>query len=227
MVRIAPPLILDEASRVYHVADAPNVPEDVFSFAKERVRMAYQNALATSQTNGFTETSYEAIAINAALSDPQVRADVLAGAFCDAAFGFVGNIGDIYPKDMALVNLKNVLWAASEEICDADEAARLRCLRLSKLQASKDAPLVDVKDLDEMVAVAQEAADLELSEILEKDKGVIATAMHAPRWVKARFLSYMTTIGDFLERAKKGDARVSWLVRRLDDLWGWFKDGAE
>jgi len=222
MVRVAPPLVLDEAARVFHVAAPSDVPDDVLGYVKGRVGLAFRNALAASKSNGFTESSYEAVTISSALDDPEARADVLAGAFYDAALGFVANIGEVYPDDVALVNLKNVLYAASEEICEFDEQARQRCLRIAKLQIAREPSVDDVADLNEMVAVAQEYSDDVLAEILAKDAALIAKKQRSPKWVRARFMQYMTTIGDYLERAKKGDARVTWLVAKIGKLWDWF-----
>jgi len=222
MVRVAPPLVLDEAARVFHVAAPSDVPDDVLGYVKGRVGLAFRNALAASKSNGFTESSYEAVTISSALDDPEVRADVLAGAFYDAALGFVANIGEVYPDDVALVNLKNVLYAASEEICEFDEQARQRCLRIAKLQIAREPSQSEIGDLGEMVAIAQVYSDDELAAILAKDKALIASTRRSPKWVKARFVQYMTTIGDYLERAKKGDAKVTWLVRRIGKLWEWF-----
>ena len=222
MVRVAPPLVLDEAARVFHVAAASDVPDDVLGYVKGRVGLAFRNALAASQSNGFTLSSYEAVTISSALDDPEVRADVLAGAFCDAALGFVANIGEVYPDDVALVNLKNVLYAASEEICEFDEQARQRCLRIAKLQIAREPSQSEIGDLGEMVAIAQVYSDDELAAILAKDKALIESTRRSPKWVKARFVQYMTTIGDYLERAKKGDAKVTWLVGRIGKLWEWF-----
>ncbi len=220
---VAPPLILDQEQRVFVIADEDTLPSEVMVFARERIAMALQNALSASSGNGLHDGSYETIAIRLALERHPGNASLLATAFYDASLSFASNIGASYPEDTSLINLKNALYATAEEICELSPDARKRCARLASLAVSESAVIPDQPDVLELANIVTEETDEEAREVIQTDAREIAAGGVIPKWLRARFTNYVTTIAIWIDRTKKGHERLSWLVKAVDQLLDWFK----
>ncbi len=212
---VAPPLIRDEDAGLFRIKQDPPVAEDTLRFARERIEFAMDTALAATSGNALTETSYEIITVRLALTRHPADASLLAAAFYDACLSLQTNIGDRYPEDTSLINLQNALYATTEEICEQSEAARKRCARLAGLARPSPPTRQDRADAPEIAEAVASAADEEAQAVIRGDAQIIAEGEIVPKWVRARFTNYVTTIVLWLDRAKKGDARVAWLVKRM------------
>lgn len=222
--RVAPPVVFDKDKKTFHIGDDIDLPEETWHFVKQRTNMALSNALSANSGNGLTETSYETQAIRAANDAPNATGSILATAYYDASLSLSQHIGDRYPDDPSLINLKNALFAASEEICAHDEVARSRCYRLSQLALPKQLGISDKGDAEEVAEELVKYSDDALAEILRSDASMIKNMQRAPKWVMARFSNYTTTMAIWIDKAQKGDKRVAWLIKKIDGLRDWWPD---
>jgi hypothetical protein len=220
---VAPPLILDREQRVFVIADEDTLPSEVMVFARGRIAMALQNALAASSGNGLHDGSYETITIRSALERHPGNASLLATAFYDASLSFASNIGESYPEDTSLINLKNALYATAEEICELSPEARKRCARLASLTVSDSAVLPDQPDVLELANIVTAETGREARDVIQSDAREIAAGGVIPKWLRARFTNYVTTIAIWIDRTKKGHERLAWLIKAVDQLLDWFK----
>jgi len=220
---VAPPLVRDEDAGVFRVASENEVSDGTLSFARDRIALALENALARG-ANGLTEEAYETITIRTALERHPDNASILATSFYDACLSLQKNIGDSYPEDTSLINLKNALYATSEEICEQSDEARQRCYRLAKLAPPAPVTPGVAEDAQTIAEAVAPEADAAAQEIIRDDAETIARGGIVPKWVRARFTNYVTTITIWMDRAKKADGRLSWLVKRVGELMDWWND---
>ena len=220
---VLPRLERNEDDGLFHVETEALPPQEVEAFVCQRVEIALKVALDGGSANGFDQTSPEALEIRLSLGADRRSVSVLATGFYAACLSLSARIGDVYPEDTALLNLKNALWGATEELCDLDERARERCARLAALEVARPVNSADrdmAADAPQMVA---DEVDAEARGIIESDVERILSEDRPPKTVRARFTNWMTTISIWMDRAKKADAkakRLADLVDRLRSWWG-------
>lgn len=141
---------------------------------------------------------------------------------CDASLSFQKSIGDRYPEDGALIALRAASWAGSEEICETDEVAKGRCLRLSKLYLNSAAEQIDSRKINDLVELIAQEADEEVTAILVSDAHEVAKGQRVGKFRLARFTNYATTIVQWIDKARKGHGRGEWMwkiVNKLINMW--------
>ncbi|MEM6758672.1 MAG: hypothetical protein AAF601_04270 [Pseudomonadota bacterium] len=224
---IAVPLVRNEVDTAFELDSEAPLSDEMLDFIKQRVGGALDTALKASGANVFDENCPEALAISQALRSTNPSA--VAGLLNDASLMFQTNLGDRYPpNEGSLIALQVAAFTGAEEICETDEVARARCLRASQLYLRENAQPVDPKELEEFTKEIAREAEGEAKEIIENDGRAIASGKRVGRFVRARFANYASTIVQWIDKAKKGDARVSWLwkkVRELMDMFGDPPDG--
>ena len=225
MVRtsIAAPLVWDDARSVLVIAAEPPLPGDVMRFATERIRLALDAAVLAGAVNGFNQSSSEAYGVRTALERHSDEPSLLATAFWDAALSLAANIGDRYPEDQSLINFRNALWTVTDEICEQDESARQRCLRLSQLAQPRELRPTELPLVTDMVEVVVPHADPHATAVIRWYAKAVEGPLGAVKWVRARFLNLLTSAANILDRLKRTDDRIGWLVQRISDLFDWFQ----
>ncbi len=219
---VAPNFVRDDEADVFRLGQEPALPEDVLGFVCERIETALQNALDAATNNGLSETSYEAVTIRRALERHRSRPSLLATGFFDACLSFSTTIGERYPEDTSLINLKNALWVATEQVCEISEPAREQCARLATLSVPE--PLTQA-DRDQASRVPDELVDLldaEAEGALRDAAETIASEADPSKSVRARFTQWVTTVSIWIDLAKKGDARAQWLASVVERLARWW-----
>lgn len=217
---VATPLTRDADDGAFVLQDEPPLPSETLEFIKERVGGALRTAIETGGSNGFDETCPEALAITKALESENPSA--VAGLLNDACLMFQMNLGDRYPEDGALVVLQSAAFAGAEEICEADEVARERCLRASKLFLKEHPDPIDPEELDEFTDEVAREAEGEAKEIIIESGRDISRGRAVGRFIRARYAHYVATIVQWIDKTKRGVARVEWLwkmVRRVMDMF--------
>ncbi|MEL6643202.1 MAG: hypothetical protein AAFQ79_04645 [Pseudomonadota bacterium] len=220
--RIDRQVVYDEEAKVLRLETDPTPPSDSLSFACKRVTLALDNALASGPANGLKEDSYETLTIRSAVIQHPDDASVIAVSFYDACMSFQRRIGETYPEDTSLINLKNALWTTVEEITELDERAKSRVQQYVQLGMSP--PLTpDEKDvLPKMIEEVKPFVDEELDARLRETGELLRTAPEPPRSARARFANWMTTIVTWVDRTRKGEGRMTWLVKQIERMRQWF-----
>ena len=219
---VAPPLVRDEASGLFRIGPDIVAPPETLEYVRSRVQLALHSAIHSSSSNGFTSEAYEAVVITLTLDRHPNDPSILATSFFDACLALQANVGSRYPEEPALLNLKNALYAAAEELCELNDKARERCARLASL-----APPRRISQTDMAVSVdIAEAVSSELDEtakaVIRADAGKIADGGEVPKFIRARFTNYVTTISLWMDRAMKGEKRALWLAQRVSQLVEWW-----
>ena len=70
----------------------------------------------------------------------------------------------------------------------------------------------------------EDLTEQELDERIREAAGIIATSRNPPSSVRARLANWVTTITIWMDRTKKGDKRLSWLVNLVDRMRRWWPD---
>ncbi|MEO0653585.1 MAG: hypothetical protein AAFY77_01810 [Pseudomonadota bacterium] len=220
--RVDRQVVYDDAAEVLRLETDPPPPAESLSFACNRVTLALDSALASGPANGLKEDSYETITIRSAVVQHPDDASVIAVSFYDACMSFERRIGETYPDDTSLINLKNALWTTVEEVTELDESAKARVQRYVQLGMSP--PLTaDEKDaIPEMIEEVKPFVDEELDARLRETGDLLRTAQKAPRSARARFANWMTTIVTWVDRTRKGEGRMTWLVKQIERMRKWF-----
>lgn len=128
---VAPGLVRDSENLAFHIEAETALPRDILEYAHKRIEGALENALQSAGPNGLRDDSYESITLRRALDENPESASLLATGFYDACLSFQSTIGEQYPEDIALINLRNALWGVVEEINEVHPDARRRCARLA------------------------------------------------------------------------------------------------
>lgn len=220
--RVDRKVIYDETTDILRLETDPVPPSDSLAFACKRVTLALENALQSGTANGLKSDSYETITIQSAVDQHPDDASVVAVSFYDACMSFERSIGETYPDDSGLINLKNALWTTAEEITELDENAKARVERY--VQLGMAAPLTPAEQdaIPEMIEEVAPFIDDELDARLREVGDLLRTAPEPPRSARGRFANWMTTIVTWLDRAKKGEVRITWLVNQVERLRKWF-----
>ncbi len=224
---VAAKAVFDDEQKKFTLESDPALPEETVAFVRQRIEMALRNALAEGLSNGFAEDSPEAQIIRDVIAEYPDNGSMLAVFFFDACMSLQANIGDRYPREVSLVNLKNALFGAVEEICEIDEVAKQRCARLAALNNPEPITLADAKEAQKVPEALADLTDEEMARIMERDAETIAstTTGKPPKAVLARFTNWVTTITIWLDNRKKDDARVKWLFELVERLQAWWGDG--
>ncbi|MFL4468832.1 hypothetical protein ACERZ8_02700 [Tateyamaria armeniaca] len=201
------------------------LPTELLQYIRERVGGALTTALESGGNNGFDDTCPEAVAISQALQSSNPSA--VAGLLNDASLMFQTNLGDLYPEDGALIRLQAAAFSGAEEICDTDDLARKRCLRAAQLYVRQNPEPIDQQELEEFTDVVAEEAIGEAAEIIRADGRAVASGKRVGRFVRARFANYSTTIVEWIDKTKKGAARIEWLWKMARKLLDAFQDPPE
>ncbi len=219
---VLPRLVRNDGEDVFEVEQDELPPQEVAEFICTRIEIAYRVALEGAGANGFDEASPEAIEIALTLAATKKSNSVLAAGFWAACLSLNERIGDIYPEDTSLINLKNSLWGAVEELCELDPVAKARCGRMAALvvaQRVTDEDRALAEGAPEMVA---ELVSKEALAIIESDVERILTEATPPKSVRARFTNWMTTISIWMDRGMKADKKARWLADLVDRLFDWW-----
>lgn len=223
-----PRLVRDEDADLFRVEDAPVPPPEVADFVCRRVVLALDAALHSVSPNVFNDRSYEAIVIRDTLASEPKSVSVLAVGFYDACLGFNRNIGDVYPDDVALTNLKNALWGATEELCELDEKARERCARLAGFNPEKSVEDLPREDLLAIPEAVHDQVDDSARTIIESDVERALSKENPPtRTIRIRLTNWLTEISIWMDRAMKGDKRAQWLAGVVDRLRQWWENTSD
>jgi hypothetical protein len=218
---VAPRLVRDDAAGLFRVEAETPLPDGVLAFARDRIGLALDAALA-ALPNGFKPDDYEPALIRAAIDQHPNAPSLLAVSFFDACLGLQKNIGDRYPDATPLIHLQNALYAVVEEICEIDEEAKQRCARLASLQPARSITPEDRRLVPEIAEAIADELDPEARAIVKADVEAIVNAPEPPKSARARFSNWMTTISVWLDRAKKAEARTEWLAKAVRKLWEWW-----
>ncbi len=219
---VAVPLIRNDQDSAFSLADEAPLPEELLEYVKERVGGALDTALKASGNNVFDENCAEALAISQALQSTNPSA--VAGLLHDASLMFQTNLGDRYPEDGQLIALQAAAFSSAGEICEIDEVARKRCLHVSQLYLREHPAPLDQAEFEEFAAEIAKEAEGEAKEIIETDGLAIATGKRVGRFVRARYANYASTIVQWIDGAKKNEARISWLWKKVRELMNQFGD---
>lgn len=219
---IYPRLERDEYDGLFHIQSEPLPPEEVTDFVCQRTMIALKVAAQEGNTNSFGEDSPEFLEIMLSLRAEHRSISVLATGFFSACLSLNSRIGDVYPEDTSLVNLKNTLWGATEELCALDDLARVRCARISSLEVSRSVNSLEREEISSVFEVVAVHVDQQAGEVIKKDIEYIISHDRPPKTVRARFTSWMTTISMWMDRAKKLDSNAKWLSDLVDRLRTWW-----
>ncbi len=224
---IAPGLKRNSSDTAFIIQSEDALAADILEYACSRVASVLGNALDSAGANGLSEASYETITIRRALTENPKSASLLATGFYDACLSFQNTIGERYPEDTSLTNLKNALWGVVEEINEEHPEARKRCARLAKLHR----PPPTSREDKEMAAQVPDMVRSELGDeeqkVLESDVERILSEPQPPIGVKSRFTNWVTTISMWMDKAKKGDQRAQWLAGVVERLLHWWNGDPE
>lgn len=217
---VAPPLRRGTEDNLFHIDREPVLDGEILEFVRQRIGSALDAAIQSSNGNGFDENCYEALVLRQALDATNTSA--VAGLLYDASLSFQKSIGDSYPEDSSLVALRAAAYASVEEICEIDKKARERCYRLSQLALNLAAEDVS-GEIEEFAAEIAKEGDEQVAAILIEDAKLLARMRNAPKYIRARFTNYSATIVDWIDKAKKGEGRVTWLVKQLSRILDWWQ----
>ncbi len=230
---VAPQLVRDEETDLFRVETDTEPSIDLADFAANRAGQALKAALESVSANIFNSGSYEAVVINGALAGPRTTS-LLATGLYDACLGLDANIGDRYPEEIALINLKNALAGIVDEFCEADEVARIRCANMAGYVAPSNEDVLSEDELRAIPDLTASELDTEAREIIESDiERALAemTRQEAmPRWRRIRLANWMTTISIYWDRTKKGFKEAETLAKMVSKLrvaWRNFGGGGE
>lgn len=217
----APRLVRDEEDEVFRVEADPVPLGDLAEFAAGRAEQALAAALAGVSPNIFNEGSYEAVVIRGVLEGPRTTS-LLATGLYDACLGLHANIGDRYPEEVALLNLKNGLAGIVDELCEADGVARERCAKLAGYAPPPIEDALSEADLRLIPEITAPDLDQEARDIIESDVeralAEIARQEAMPRWRRIRLANWMTTISIYWDRTKKGFKEAETLAKMVSKL---------
>jgi len=219
---VTTPLIRSDVDGAFVLDNEPSLEAELLDYLKERVGGALSTALKTSGNNGFDEECEEALAISRALESENPSA--VAGLLNDASLMFQTNLGNRYPEDGALIALQAAAFSTANEICETNETARKRCLRASKLYRRENAEVIDPEELKEFTETLAAETVGEAQEILKEDGKAIALGKSVGNFIRARFANYSATIVQWIDKFKKGVARVEWLWKMVRKLMDYFTD---
>jgi hypothetical protein len=224
---IAPRLVRDEDAGLFRVEDDLVPPEEVAEFACQRAAAALEAALASVSDNIFNERSYEVIVLRGALNGPRTTS-LLAAGFYDACLGLDAHIGDRYPEEVALVNLKNALAGIVEELCALDDLARDRCARLAGYNPEKTIEDLDRAELESIPELVAPELDDEARAIVESDvERILSEEATLPKWRRMRLTNWLTTISIHWDRTKKGFKEAKTLSDMVSKLREWGRSAWE
>lgn len=224
---VSPSLVRSTDNTTFEVEHDTRLPDEVLAFVCNRIESTLHSALSAGPANGFHDGSEEAQVIRAVLDSDAKGASLVATAFYDACLSLTTNIGDRYPEVTSLVNLKNALYAAVEEICELDELARKRCARLAKLQTAQPMTPEDRVLVAEASEIVGDDVNEEAREIIESDVERILSTPTPPKSIRARFANWMTTISLWLDKAEKTDKKAKWLSDLVSRMQRWWPTGGE
>ena len=220
-----PRLVRDTEAGVFRVEEDPLPPAEVADFVCRRISLALDAALKSSGPNAFDERAYEATIIRDTLASEPRSVSILAVGFFDACLALNKNIGIRYPEEVALTNLRNALWSATEELCELDEVARARCARLAGFNPKKSVDDLDKADLQAIPEYVAPEVDEKAREIIESDiERTLSKEKPVTRSVRIRLTNWLTTISIWMDRAMKGDKRAQWLASIVERLREWLEN---
>jgi len=223
---IAPGLQRNSSDTTFVIQSEDALPADILEYARTRIASALENALDSAGQNGLSEQSYETITIRRALMENPSSASLLATGFYDACLSFESTIGERYPDDTSLTNLKNALWGVVEGINEVHPDARKRCARLAKLHQPPPTSQADQDMAAQVPDLIRGELSPEAQAVIESDVERILTEPKPPIGVKARFTNWVTTISMWMDKAKKGDQRAQWLAGVVERLLHWWDNDA-
>ncbi len=223
---ISPGLERDSSDSAFTIQSEAELPADILEYARSRISSALKNALEAAGPNGLSDNSYETLTICRALAENPKSASLLATGFYDACLSFESTIGERYPDDTSLTNLKNALWGVVEEINEVHPDARKRCARLAKLHKPPPTSQADQDMAAQVPDLIRGELSPEAQAVIESDVELILTEPKPPIGVKARFTNWVTTISMWMDKAKKGDQRAQWLAGVVERLLHWWDNDA-
>ncbi|MBW4707122.1 hypothetical protein KX928_04915 [Roseobacter sp. YSTF-M11] len=220
-------LVYDDKAGVFVPEHPLDVQSGTLTFVMHRVRNALGSALATGQTNGFSETSYEAVHLQPILLTDNPEPTLFATTCWDACMALDRNIGDLYPEDASLMVLKNTLYTAIEELSDENALIKARIGRLAALRTNAYPTASDRQEMAKLPNELGPELNSEAQEIYQSDIEIILSNPKPPRSVRARVTNWTTTIFAWMDRTKKGDGRLKWLASVVNRLSRWWSGSGE
>lgn len=217
--QVAERLVLNEATGKHDIADEDDLEQDILDFVQERITIALKTALAADSGNGLQETSPETSEIRDGLASK--NPSVVAATFYAASVSISCKLNDgAYPDEVSLRNLKNALYGAKEEICEAHPKARERCERLAALgQPPSDIGNDDRTMIEGLVPAMFDQLEPRAMEIYQSDVERILSEEGATRLSWARVSNWTTIISGHIDSAMKNDKRAKWLADVASRLW--------
>lgn len=218
------PRLVKNNEQKWDVERDASIPQEPLDFAIAQVELSLKSALAPGQSNGLTEKSSETVLIRGGCGPYRNHPSVVATSFWNACMSLQRNIGDIYPETASLIVLQNVLYTSVEEICAQDELISARIAKLAVLETRRIPTPQEKEDLAKVPDLVADETTIRVQEELREMVDIIRETDKSPRFLRAKLVNWITTLGSGIDKAQKNEKRAQWLLSLARRISGWFFD---
>ena len=218
------PRLVKNNEQKWDVERDVSIPQEPLDFAIAQVELSLKSALAPGQSNGLTEKSSETVLIRGGCGPYRNHPSVVATSFWNACMSLQRNIGDIYPETASLIVLQNVLYTSVEEICAQDELISARIAKLAVLETRRIPTPQEKEDLAKVPDLVADETTIRVQEELREMVDIIRETDKSPRFLRAKLVNWITTLGSGIDKAQKNEKRGQWLLSLARRISGWFFD---
>ena len=176
--------------------------------------------------NALREDSLEIEIIRSALELPNSQDWVIALELIDARRSLELNLEDgTYPPDSSTDMLRARLVHHVDELARANDRVAEKVAGYDGLPQPTAPTKETIAELIEATSRFEDNLDPELKEAFIALAETLKAGQEPPKGVLAVLTNWWTTVGMYLDGAKKDEARVSWLVKMILKLWDLWPGG--
>jgi hypothetical protein len=217
---VAQPLVQDPKTETFTLDRASTAPSDPVAFAHESIKHALRHALDTSKPNALKSEDEEVQLLKFALETLPMEARHLGPAFhqvhvsLDAKF-----TSGAYPDALATLHLCNQLKAHVSLFAESDPEVTKHIETYGELAKPRSVSNDTADDLRNAAGALEDVLEKDAQEAIEQLADTIEAGKPPSKFEMAVLTHWLTQIGLYLDKAKKGEARFAWLVSLLKRLW--------
>ena len=202
--RIERRVVYDSQTGLLDLEQDPPADSDILRFVCEDVEMTLKTALDANKGNGLRDDSPETKALRYVIDTHPENANHLAIVFYRTCLTLEQNMDEgVYPpNDTYLTNLKNSLWANTEEIAEAHPEAKKRLQRYQQLGRIRPLSQGEIEEIPKVIDIAKQVTTDPFDDALDKT-GEELQRPDPPKPVVVRFVNWITTIVSLAHRVDK------------------------
>jgi len=215
---ILPDLEHNPETGLIRFSESQNLPDHVEEFHIKKIETILDSCPNPEGGNGFNNESYEHLLIRNTINKHKNNNALFADLLLGACLALDKNIGDKYPEEIYLVDLKNALYNVVEEICEINEFAREQCSKRWLLASRRNAPEISTKDVNDVADMLNGSVESEVLDLIEFDSENIKRNNFGTLASKARITNIISSVIILVEKGKKIETSINWLIKKFEQL---------